>query len=78
MRSRIPRNILLPLTKTWNTYSLGRCGSYLPQVHPMGIGTTLCRTRSAVFECCTWKGLEQRKAEEGRKKGNQGGGVRRI
>jgi hypothetical protein len=51
--SHILRNIPLPLTKTWNTYSLGYCGSYLPQVHPMGLGTTLCRTCSAIFECCT-------------------------
>jgi hypothetical protein len=53
MPSHIPRNIPLPLTKTWNTYSPGLCGSYLPQVHPTGLGTTLRRTRSAVFECCT-------------------------
>jgi hypothetical protein len=32
MPSHIPRNIPLMLTKTWNTYSLGHCGSYLPQV----------------------------------------------
>jgi hypothetical protein len=48
MPSHIPGNIPLPSTKTWNTYSPGRCGSYLPQVHPTGIGTTLCRKRSAV------------------------------
>jgi hypothetical protein len=48
MPSHIPRNIQLPLTNTWNTYSPGRCGSYLPQVHPMGLGTTLRRKRSAV------------------------------
>jgi hypothetical protein len=53
MPSHIPRNIPLPLTKTWNTYSPGRCGSYLPQVYPTGLGTTLRHTRSAVFECCT-------------------------
>jgi hypothetical protein len=35
--------------KTWNTYSPGHCGSYLPQVHPTGIGTTLRRKRSAVY-----------------------------
>jgi hypothetical protein len=48
MPSHIPGNIPLPLTKTWNTYSPGRCGSYLPQVHPTGIGTTLRHKRSAV------------------------------
>jgi hypothetical protein len=32
MPSHIPGNILLTLTKTWNTYSLGPYGSYLPQV----------------------------------------------
>jgi hypothetical protein len=61
------RNILLLLTKTWNTYSPGRCGSYLPQVHPMGIRTTLCHTYSAIFENCTEKGLEQRMVKGGRK-----------
>jgi hypothetical protein len=48
MPSHIPRNIPLPSTKTWNTYSPGRCGSYLPQVHPTGIGTALRRKRSAI------------------------------
>jgi hypothetical protein len=53
MHSHILRNILLPLTRTWNTFSLGCCGSYLPQVYPMGIGTTLYYICSAVFEYCT-------------------------
>jgi hypothetical protein len=48
MPSHIPRNILLPLTKTWNTYSLGYYGSYLLQVYPMGLGTTLCCKHSAI------------------------------
>jgi hypothetical protein len=68
MRSHIPRNIPLPLTKTWNTYSPGRCGSYLQQVHPTGLETTLRRTRSAVFECCIGPGggwdKERQKEEE--------------
>jgi hypothetical protein len=63
MRSHIPRNIPLPLTKTWNTYSPGHCGSYLPQVHPMGLGTTLRHTCSAIFEYCT--GLPQQADMEG-------------
>jgi hypothetical protein len=50
MPSHIPGNIPLPSIETWNTYSLGRCGSYLPQVYPMGLGTTLRRMHSAVFE----------------------------
>jgi hypothetical protein len=44
----------------------------------MGIRTTLCCIHSAVFEYYTWKELEQRRAEGGRKKGNQGGGVHHI
>jgi hypothetical protein len=50
MCHHISRNILLLLTKTWNTYNLGCCGSYWLQVHPTGIRTTLCHTCSAVFE----------------------------
>jgi hypothetical protein len=53
MRSHILRNIPLLLTRTWNTYSLGHCGSYLPQVHPIGLGTILCHTGSTIVECCT-------------------------
>jgi hypothetical protein len=53
MCSHILRNILLLLTKTWNTYSPGYCGSYLLQVYPTGLGTTLCHTHSAIFEYCT-------------------------
>jgi hypothetical protein len=78
MPSRIPGNILLPSTKTWNTYSPGHCGSYLPQVHPTGLGTTLCHTRSAVcvLPCkrTTIAGRQTRgcdsrkKQKEGRKK----------
>jgi hypothetical protein len=41
MPSSIPRNIPLPLTKTWNTYSLGCYGSYLPQVQE-GLPSTIC------------------------------------
>jgi hypothetical protein len=68
MCSHIPRNILLPLTKTWNTYSPGCCGSYLPQVHPTGLGTTLCCIGSAIFKCCIgpgrgWDKEGQRKEE---------------
>jgi hypothetical protein len=33
----------------------------------MGIRTTLHRTHSAVFECCTEKGLEQRIVKGGKK-----------
>jgi hypothetical protein len=78
--SRIPRNISLPLTKTWNTYSPGHCGSYLPQVHPTGIVTTLRRTRSAIFECCIGpgRGWDKERQQGERKKGNRGGGVHRI
>jgi hypothetical protein len=65
--NRIPRNIPLPLTKTWNTYSPGCCGSYLPQVHPTGIRTTLRRTCSTIFESSTKKGLEQRMVKGGKK-----------
>jgi hypothetical protein len=67
MHHHTPGNIPLPLTKTWNTYSPDCCGSYLPQVHPMGIRTTLCRTCSAIFEYCTEKGLEQRMVKGGKK-----------
>jgi hypothetical protein len=41
MPSHMPRNIPLPLTKTWNTYIPGRCGSYLPQVQE-GLPSTVC------------------------------------
>jgi hypothetical protein len=67
MRNHTLGNIPLPLTKTWNTFSPGRCGSYLPQVHPTGIRTTLCHTHSAVFECCIEPGRcweKERQREE--------------
>jgi hypothetical protein len=41
MPSHILRNILLMLTKTWNTYSLGYCGSYLLQVQE-GLPSAIC------------------------------------
>jgi hypothetical protein len=41
MPSDIPGNIPLTLTKTWNTYSPGCCGSYLPQVQK-GLPSTIC------------------------------------
>jgi hypothetical protein len=41
MPSHIPRNILLPLTKTRNTYSLGYCSSYLLQVQE-GLPSAIC------------------------------------
>jgi hypothetical protein len=64
MPSRIPRNIPLPLTKTWNTYSPGRCGSYLPQVYPTGLGTTL---RRKCFAICAlpYNGPPQQADREG-------------
>jgi hypothetical protein len=54
--------------KTWNTYSPGHCGSYLPQVHPMGIRTTLRRTCSAVFESCIEPRKGWTKGGRGRKR----------
>jgi hypothetical protein len=41
MPSHIPGNILLMLTKTWNTYSLGYCSSYLLQVQE-GLPSAIC------------------------------------
>jgi hypothetical protein len=41
MPSHIPGNIQLTLTKTWNTYRPGYCGSYLPQVQE-GLPSTIC------------------------------------
>jgi hypothetical protein len=41
MPSHILGNILLMLTKTWNTYSLGYCSSYLPQVQE-GLPSAIC------------------------------------
>jgi hypothetical protein len=32
---------------------VGHYGSYLLQVHPIGLGTTLYYTHSAIFEYCT-------------------------
>jgi hypothetical protein len=40
----------------------------LPQVHPTGIRTTLCHTRSAVFECCIEPGEGWTKRGRGRKR----------
>jgi hypothetical protein len=68
MRSHTSGDIPLPLTKTWNTYSLGRCGSYLPQVHPTGIRTTLHRIHSAIFESCIEPGEGWTKRGRGRKR----------
>jgi hypothetical protein len=73
-------------TKTWNTYSPGHCGSYLPQVQeglPSGICILLYSNivlyhtgppQQADIEGARMK--KDRGREE--KKGNRGGGVHRI
>jgi hypothetical protein len=46
MHSHISRNVPLPLTKSWNTYSLGHCGFLLDHKSK---GTTLCHIHSTIY-----------------------------